>query len=145
MKRNRHYFYFWVSVLNTSLFVLSTILFGVGFVMTALGGDTVGLVVSSILLSGAILVGFILAFFDGWAAWEIEDDRLVATKLFRRRRSIPLESVTSVQRKPLDVIFLHLTDRVEGYAISGNGVTIVIPKAVESDALVEEIRKRNGI
>ena len=145
MKRNRHYFYFWVSVLNTSLFVLSTSLFGVGFVMTALGGDTVGLVVSSILLSGAILVGFILAFFDGWAAWEIEDDRLVATKLFRRSRSIPLESVTSVQRKPLDVIFLHLTDRVEGYAISGNGVTIVIPKAVESDALVEEIRKRNGI
>ena len=86
-----------------------------------------------------------MTYYNGWASWEVVDGNIIVKKLFRKKRSIKLDNVDSIVPKRLESISFDGIDSLDGYAISGDGVTIVLPKTKASDALVEEIKKRNSI
>ena len=144
MKKKRHYFYFQVSILNTIFFVLFGVFFFVSAVFTALSGNIGNFIVCISLFIATILTSCIFVIYDGWAAWEIANGQLVVTKLFRKKRSISLGKVNLIFHKKIDVLFIFdCPNQIDGYARSGDGVTVVIPKTEASDALVEEIKRTN--
>lgn len=145
MKRKRHYFCLPLSVMHTLIVVFNIALWSFLVAITALNNNIIGLVVSSSLLVTSIIVGCLMTYYNGWASWEVIDGNIIVKKLFRKKRSIKLDNVDSIVPKRLESISFDGIDSLDGYAISGDGVTIVLPKTKASDALVEEIKKRNNI
>lgn len=144
MKRKRHFFDFWASLLNTILMMGCTVFFAIGVVVGACDKNIAIFIASLILLLVAFSADCLLVIYDGWKAWEVVGDCLVVTKLFRKKQSISLGQVTSIEQKHVELVCLDMSDNVDGYAFTGNGITICIPKSKESDALVDEIRQRNN-
>lgn len=143
MKNKRHYFNLFASILNTLVFTAGALFFVSGVIVAAIN-DNIPLFATLLTILSFVLMGSaFFVIYNGWAAWEVIDGCLVVTRLFRKKQVIPLDRVSSVRLCRRDWITLDMVDKVDCYAISSNGITVYIPKESESDALIEEIRKKS--
>ena len=143
MKNKRHYFNLFASILNTLVFTAGALFFVSGVIVAAINDNIPLFVTFLTILSFVDGFGLIFVIYDGWAAWEVIDGCLVVTRLLRKKQVVPLDRVSSVRLGHRDWIALDMAYKVDCYAISSNGITVYIPKESESDALIEEIRKKS--
>ena len=146
MKGKRHFFNLSGSIVNTSIALGGFAIFLPFFILATINGVLQAIIGFGVFLFLAAFLGVLYLATDGWAYWEADEEKIVVFKLLRRKRTVLISKIVSVDNCKMD-LYCALIDfyTAECYEISDGRTAVKIPKSEASTSLVHEIEGRGII